>query len=327
MSSRYTVVVMSSKRSQEPRTFELSARLYRLLLGCGYVALGALAFFLIDYAQLLYKQPAYKRSVVEADHLRSEAKIVAHELELAKKQLKKVDGYMLNLQEIVSLEVDRISEKTGIGPLSEEESVIQKQSQALQRGSSVGAEEASGSLGISYEDFVFRPLLQDIRTVDRLAFRQNNALQKLLLNLQKKHHLFSSIPLGKPVQGWLASAYGMRISPFTGTRSMHYGIDIAAPVGTPIYAPADGVVIFSGRKSGFGRFLMIAHDHGIVTKYGHNSEILVRTGDSVERGDPIAAVGSTGRTTGPHLHYEVWVNGRPKNPGKFLLQPEFAWNM
>ena len=326
MPSRYTIMIFSSENSKGPRSLELSPKLYKILIGVGYVVLGAVVFLLVDYIQLRRARPAYMQSVVEADHLRSEAKIVAHELELAKKQLQKVDGYMLNLKEMVSLEVDRISEKTGVGPLSEEESLIQQQNQALKVGTIEDAHPSS-PLGISYKDFVFRPLIQDIRLVDRLAYRQNNALQKLLLNLQKKHHLFSSIPLGKPVRGWLASVYGMRISPFTGNRAMHYGIDIAAPVGTPIYAPADGVVIFSGRKSGFGRFLMIAHDHGIVTKYGHNSELLVRTGDTVERGDVIAAVGRTGRTTGPHLHYEVWVNGRPKNPGKFLLQTDLSWNL
>lgn len=326
MSSRFTILLLSGDRSASPRVIDISRRMYQLLWAVGYVLLGVVMFFAVDYVQLLRVQPHYQKSVREADHLRMEAKVVAQELELAKQQLQKVDGFMTNLKDMVSLEVDRISEKTGIGPLSEEEDEIREQNLAS-RGRDGGSGSLVGPLGLSYEDFVFRPLIQDIRSVDRLANTQSNALQKLLFSMQKKHHLFSSIPLGKPVQGWLASGYGKRISPFTGQRTMHYGIDIAARVGTPIYAPADGVVIFSGRKSGFGRFLMIAHDHGIVTKYGHNAELLVKTGDSVERGDAIAAVGRTGRTTGPHLHYEVWVNGQPKDPSKFLLQTDLDWNL
>ena len=109
---------------------------------------------------------------------------------------------------------------------------------------------------------------------------------------------------------------------FTGKKSFHKGLDIAASVGTPIYAPASGVVVFSGKKSGFGNFVMIAHSsHGIVTSYGHNSENLVRVGQAVVRGEQIANVGNTGNSTGSHLHYEVHVNGRAVNPLKFIITP------
>jgi len=100
---------------------------------------------------------------------------------------------------------------------------------------------------------------------------------------------------------------------------MHFGIDVASPVGTPICAPADGVVIFTGAKEGFGNFIMIAHGYGIVSRYGHNAQNLVQPGQSIKRGEQIATVGMSGRTTGPHLHYEVIVDGRPANPKKFIL--------
>jgi murein DD-endopeptidase MepM/ murein hydrolase activator NlpD len=97
------------------------------------------------------------------------------------------------------------------------------------------------------------------------------------------------------------------------------GIDVAAPVGTPIVAPADGVVIFTGAKQGFGNFIMIAHGYGVVTRYGHNHQNMVQPGQKVTRGEQIGTVGNSGRTTGPHLHYEVLVNGHNENPKKFIL--------
>ena len=101
---------------------------------------------------------------------------------------------------------------------------------------------------------------------------------------------------------------------------MHRGIDIASSIGTPVLSPADGVVIFNGKKEGFGNFIMIAHGYGIVSRYGHNAENLVKVGQRVQRGEQIATVGMSGRTTGPHLHYEVVVDGHNTNPQKFILK-------
>lgn len=109
------------------------------------------------------------------------------------------------------------------------------------------------------------------------------------------------------------------MSPFTGSREFHKGIDIANRQGTPIVATADGVVSFKGNKGLLGNVIMLDHGHGMMTRYGHTHEILVEIGDTVKRGDKIAVVGSTGRSTGPHLHYEVMLNGIRVNPEKYIL--------
>lgn len=101
---------------------------------------------------------------------------------------------------------------------------------------------------------------------------------------------------------------------------MHNGVDIAAPIGTPIIAPSDGVVIYAGPKGGYGRAVIIDHGYGIQTLYGHTSQLFVSEGDHVSRGEKIAAVGSTGASTGPHLHYEVHVDGIPTNPMNYILK-------
>jgi murein DD-endopeptidase MepM/ murein hydrolase activator NlpD len=131
--------------------------------------------------------------------------------------------------------------------------------------------------------------------------------------------LLASTPTTWPVRGWITSSFGQRISPFTGRLQMHEGLDICARPGTPVKATAEGVVIYSGWKSDFGKLVTIDHGYGYRTRYGHLSKIYVKNGQRVQRGDTIGALGNTGRSTGPHLHYEVKVRGLPVNPKTYLL--------
>jgi murein DD-endopeptidase MepM/ murein hydrolase activator NlpD len=121
-----------------------------------------------------------------------------------------------------------------------------------------------------------------------------------------------------PVAGRVTSGYGVRIDPLTGAPSTHPGLDVGAPTGTPIRSPARGVVLSAGPKGGYGNAVEIDHGDGLVTLYGHASELLVSKGQTVEPGQEIATVGATGRATGPHLHFEVRVAGRPVDPAVAL---------
>lgn len=121
-----------------------------------------------------------------------------------------------------------------------------------------------------------------------------------------------------PVEGRITGAFGERLDPFNGEGAFHRGVDIASNYGTHVLAPADGVVIFAGLESGYGRLVEIQHAHGITTRYGHLSAFAVSIGQHVSRGEVIGYVGTSGRSTGPHLHYEVWVHNAPVNPYKFL---------
>ncbi|MBI1911724.1 MAG: peptidoglycan DD-metalloendopeptidase family protein [Deltaproteobacteria bacterium] len=117
-----------------------------------------------------------------------------------------------------------------------------------------------------------------------------------------------------PIKGRVSSNFGLRKDPFTGDAKFHHGIDIAANEGSPIYPAAGGTVIFSGVKGGYGNMVEVLHDNGVITKYGHNSKNIVKQGDRVNISDPIAYVGSTGRSTGPHVHFEVIKDGSRVNP-------------
>lgn len=122
-----------------------------------------------------------------------------------------------------------------------------------------------------------------------------------------------------PTKGWLSSGFGMRNDPFTGYKQMHRGIDISNHTGTPIIAPADGKVKLTSKSGKMGMMLVIDHGYGFQTRYGHLSKIQVKRGQNVKRGDVIALIGSTGYTTGPHLHYEVIRNGKFYNPMSYIL--------
>ncbi|ABC81121.1 M23 family metallopeptidase [Anaeromyxobacter dehalogenans] len=124
--------------------------------------------------------------------------------------------------------------------------------------------------------------------------------------------------LAAPLQGRLTSAFGPRADPFTGVAARHDGVDVAAPEGTPVRAPAPGVVVRAGPRGGYGNAVEVDHGGGLVTLYGHAAEVRVRPGQVVAAGEELARVGSTGRSTGPHLHFEVRMAGRPVDPARAL---------
>jgi len=172
------------------------------------------------------------------------------------------------------------------------------------------------------------PEARPVDTIDEIQ-RQINQLQvdidlrrqsqenvRNLLNDQVS--LSRATPKGWPTKGWLTSYFGMRKSPFTGRRVMHEGLDIAANIGTPVFATADGVVARTSYSSGYGKMVVLDHGYGYRTIFGHNSKILVKSGQQIKRGDIIAKVGNTGRSTGSHLHYELRLNGVPIDPRKTL---------
>lgn len=152
------------------------------------------------------------------------------------------------------------------------------------------------------------------------ATRQEQSLQELQAYFQDQKSLLASTPSVWPARGWVTSDFGQRLDPYTAERVMHQGLDIAAPHGKEVYAPSDGTVVFAGLEGGYGNVIVIDHGYGIKTRYGHLSRLMVKAGDKIKRGSLIAAVGNTGRSTGPHLHYEVRVNGIPQNPRKFILE-------
>ncbi len=159
----------------------------------------------------------------------------------------------------------------------------------------------------------------EMEELEMLADIQERNAYKVEKFFDSQRSLLASTPTIWPVRGWITSSFGQRISPFTGRLQMHEGLDICARPGTPVKCSADGVVIYSGWKTDFGKLVTVDHGYGYRTRYGHLMKIYVKNGQRVKRGDTIGALGNTGRSTGPHLHYEVKVRGLPVNPKTYLL--------
>ncbi|MGC3997809.1 MAG: M23 family metallopeptidase [Anaeromyxobacter sp.] len=159
-----------------------------------------------------------------------------------------------------------------------------------------------------------------LTSLESEASRQEQSLRELQEYFDDQRSLMASTPSIWPTRGWVTSDFGTRMDPYTAERKMHQGLDIASPHGQPVFAPSDGTVVFAGVEGGYGNVLVIDHGYGVKTRYGHLAQILVHLGDRVQRGQKVGAVGNTGRSTGPHLHYEVRVNGIPENPRKFILE-------
>jgi murein DD-endopeptidase MepM/ murein hydrolase activator NlpD len=159
-------------------------------------------------------------------------------------------------------------------------------------------------------------LLEDLQGQIEDRSRQLDVLEALMSNRRLSAEVR---PEGRPVtSGWMSSGFGYRADPFTGKRAFHGGLDFVGPAGSDVLAVAAGVVIYSGKRANYGNLVEIDHGNGLVTRYGHNKANLVAVGDAVKKGEPIALVGSTGRSTAPHVHFEVRENGRLVDPRKYL---------
>lgn len=293
---RYSILLFSSYEKKKEVTFSLFSILMVLLVILSIA--GANTLLVVGYVQRNLRAK-------EADRL--EEKVASYKLEFRKlaMELKDVEDNMIRLQIVDNrirklAHLDAGSKALALG--GPEEFVIRKRMKGLR--------ENTQRLIMDFKRDLFR--------VRRSAEVQEESFHILEEFLRSREALLAHTPLGYPIRGWITSPFGYRRSPFTGRREFHEGIDIAASVGSPIRVPADGVVVFAGRNGGYGKVVVVDHGYGFSTRYGHCSRILVRVGERVKRGQVIARVGNTGRSTAPHLHYEVRVGKVAVNPYYYL---------
>ena len=185
--------------------------------------------------------------------------------------------------------------------------------------SSLDETSRGGVGGLRPADLGENPYRDD---VDKMSLRSRQINKDLSVLEQKfvaQSQLLSSTPSIAPVRGILTDGFGGRSDPFTGEQGTHNAVDISSAVGQAVRAPADGIVVKSEWANGYGNVIYLSHGYGYSTRYGHLSTFAVRPGARVKRGDIIGYVGSTGRSTGPHLHYEVRLNNTPMNPLEYIL--------
>lgn len=182
-----------------------------------------------------------------------------------------------------------------------------------------GLKPATGGPRVQARDVKPEEISVSLERLDSRLLDMDNQLAAIDYLLESKRDQQAAKPHAWPTDGgWISSRYGMRIDPFSGERDMHHGLDIANRFGASILAASHGIVTFAGKMEGFGNMIDIDHGYGYVTRYGHMTTLAVRTGDEVTDGQLIGRIGSKGRSTGPHLHYEVRLYGKAIDPIKFL---------
>ncbi len=193
----------------------------------------------------------------------------------------------------------------------------------IETTSSMGGEEnnsfAKNYLPIHRQELLARKMHNFLHQLNTDVKLEEMRQQQLMQTINSSQDMLATTPSIWPTEGWVTSPFGRRISPFTGQTEMHSGIDISGKIGTPIKAPAKGVVSFTGVDGGYGNTIVVKHGAGLDTRYAHLHKIAVKEGDMVNRGEIIGYLGNSGRSTGPHLHYEIRLNGVSVNPMRYIL--------
>jgi len=296
----FTVIVVSD-HSQAVRKFRVPRR---WLQNLGWGAVGVVLVSLLTlghYVTLLGSSSENAGLREENAQLRSQILLVQEKVAHISNTLDRVERFDAKLRTAVSTLQDP-ERGLAIGPVGTAEPELPPAGTAPAAGQSV--QGLPGKLGSLASE----------------AARQEQSLRELQEYFDDQRSLLASTPSVWPTRGWVTSDFGTRLDPTSADRQMHEGLDIATPHGQAVQTPSDGVVVFNGVEGGYGKVLVIDHGYGVKTRYGHLSEVFVKLGDRVKRGEKVAAVGNTGKSTGPHLHYEVRVNGISENPRKFILE-------
>jgi len=286
----YTLIVVPHARARF-RKFQVSVRLTRWVLWAAGVMALLLVGILAHYTWIAVEVAEVRRLRVENLALATKAR--AYEENAGELQAK-----VLQLQSIV----------TKLGIMAGVE-------QSLPDASLGGV----GGLCRSETTPPSVDIASTLQSLDQTVGGLSEKSTRLEAYFRDQRELLASTPSTWPLRGYLSAGFGNRPDPFTGVRDFHPGLDISVPRGTNVHAPADGVVVFSGAKQGYGNALVLDHGFGVVTRYGHLDVFNVRPGQRVRRGDVIGFSGNTGRSTAPHLHYEVWVNDQARNPIEYII--------
>ncbi len=336
----YTVLI-TSNRHGGTWSLALPAAWLKAFGFVGFVGLIIALAMAVDYMGLLFQAAENKRLRAENALLKKQFDVVESKLSSLESGLERVQSFTKKLKLITNVEDDDRVLKLSMGsapragrelppyaeegfqaPASEDRSPAALGAAFAREPILIDRLKPDGDKGeLSYrndlKDYATLSIRID-RAVRETQMREQGVIQ-LWESLSERQSLLNATPNIKPARGWFTSRFGYRIDPFTGRPEMHAGLDIAGPPGTPIYAPADGIVSHVGFESGYGKLVSIDHGYGVITRYAHNSRIFVEQGQKVKRWDVISAIGSTGRSSGPHLHYEVRIHGVPVDPMNYIL--------
>jgi murein DD-endopeptidase MepM/ murein hydrolase activator NlpD len=305
----FTLMVVSGKQETVQRF--LIHRRGVLSLGVGLILFVFLICGLVVHYAIL------SPGLFEASQYKSENEELNQNLVLLKKKMKALEKKLTSLHSLDQklrkrTDLHGQGRKLAMGPLSGPVDTNSFPRHHLE-GFAFPVDSPAGST-------LHDGLLEDhIDSLVRQSDHRLDSLRQLREYYRERNSLLASIPSIWPSSGYFTSGFGYRRDPFTGGQIMHQGVDIAGPEGTPVISPASGSVIYVGDGGGYGQMIALDHGNGLITRYGHLSRTLIKMGQRVKRGDHIGATGNTGRSTGPHLHYEVRIHGVAVDPKRYVL--------
>jgi murein DD-endopeptidase MepM/ murein hydrolase activator NlpD len=302
---KYTILIIPDGTHRVKR-FTMYGLMLPALFALLVSTIGLLGYFYIENKSLANSLPGYHTLRQQAQHQNFQIGELALQLEDFKEQMQEVRAFNSQVRELSSQD-PRLAK------------VLQTPAAIGLGGLEGGRQGTGGKLVNTVQE---RHIMSISRELDVLRAESENEmmLQQALVNfLQERRSVLQATPAGWPVKGFVTSGFGPRLSPWSNKHAHHAGLDISAPTGTKVIAPADGVVTFVNYDGAYGKSIMLSHGYGFTTRYAHLSGYNVSLGQEVRRGDVIGYVGSTGRSTGPHLHYEVRISGVPTNPRNYLL--------
>ena len=340
MKKHITIFISSGGKKGFFKEIHISGR--RLL--CGLIGVGAMCLlltaFMLDYLFVFSSDLSHRSHRAENKHLKSQLSRMRLKMEKVHFRLRQIEDFSHKIKTIAGLQQPADpSSALAMGPLSS--ASFPDVSSSYGAGVGAGAGHAHSSLrapasdsAVSVSattttsppsDSVALSLVNTdsfaiyMESLDKKSRLTQEDITTLLEQLYERKDIMLNTPSILPAKGWISSRFGYRQYPFTGEVSLHEGMDIAASPGTPVYAPAGGVIVFAGYKQGYGKVIVIDHGYELSTLYGHLSEIMVSSQQKVERKQVIGAIGSTGHSSGPHLHYEVRISNVPVDPNNYIL--------
>jgi murein DD-endopeptidase MepM/ murein hydrolase activator NlpD len=332
LDNKYITLMVIPDRKGKVRKLVVSESHVKLFFCLASLVFVVVAAVFVDYVSLLSQSIENKRLHAENAELRSQFQVIEGKLNSVEAALDRIKTFSTKLKLITAVNDPERGLNLAMGPMSRNahgadeltETDTQRTpaskvvDEPVFKGKSL-QDLTSGELARE-EDHDYAKLSIRVDQVSKLTQLREQGVMELWELLQDRSALLAATPSTKPVQGWYTSRFGYRVSPYTDKPMMHEGLDIAAAPGTPVFSPADGTVTYAGYDPGYGKLVIINNGYGVETRFGHNSQIAVTVGQKIRHGDRICMVGSTGRSTGPHLHYEVRVNGQPIDPINYILE-------
>ena len=301
MDKESITVLIFGQRTSAIRHLRIPKKTFKIVLYLlGFVVLST-TFFFCDYIQVKKKAFELYRLRQETEVQKSQIHFFSARIEDLEKQLSRLKDFDRKIRILANLEKGQESIAfMGMGGPSPSDIRDKLREQKDEKG-------------------LVQQLRSDVERLQSEAISSETSLSELERLLGSKKEMLAHTPSIWPVMGWVTSGFGFRTNPFTGLTQMHEGVDISNRKGADVTAPADGIVLDIGNDLAHGRILVISHGFGMTTRFSHLDKTVVKVGQRVKRGDKIAEIGMTGKTTGPHLHYEVRLNGIPVNPVRYVL--------